>query len=126
MKVTAFLLAFWSFCLPLLADQVSYKSGERRDPFLPLIGPNGVLTRRQSSALSVEGIIFDPNGSLVLVNGEFYKEGDVIGDATVVNIYKDRVVFKQEDEEKTLWIRDESSSGGKANETVVDASAAKA
>ncbi len=59
--------------------------------------------------LNIEGIIYDPkgNGSLVLVNGEFYKEGQSVNNSTVMSILKDRVVFRQDAEEKILWLRDE-------------------
>jgi hypothetical protein len=106
------------------ADQASYENGGRRDPFIPLIGPNGILTQKISTSdLNVEGIIYDPSkGSLVLVNGEFYKQGDSIGVATVITIFKDRVIFKQEDEEKTIWIREEIAGGGELkNEPKKDA-----
>lgn len=110
------------------ADQVIYERGDRRDPFIPLIGPNGVLTQKtKTSDLNVEGIIYDPSrGSMVLVGDELYKQGDQIGEATVITIFKDRVIFKQNDEEKTIWIREEIASGGEnSNEIKQDAQPAK-
>ena len=110
--------AFFSLAF---AAEISYDSAGRRDPFIPLIGPNGVLTQRAAaqSDLKIEGIIYDPpQGSLVLVNGEFYKQGDVIGDAIVISIFQDRVILSQSDEEKTIWIREEVTSEGEINDAV--------
>ena len=103
-------LAFFIICSSVLAQDVRYDKGERRDPFLALIGPEGVINARQfdTSDLSVEGIIHDPQGeSLVLINGEFYKEGDHVKDANVISIFKDRVILGQSDEQKVIWIREE-------------------
>lgn len=98
------------FFFPLLtnADPILYESGDRRDPFIPLIGPGGLKAPKATSDFQVEGIIFDPQqGSLVLINGEFYKQGQSVGEATVISVLKDRVVLSQDDTEKTLWIREE-------------------
>lgn len=92
------------------ADEIRYDSQNRRDPFIPLVGPGGALMLKFNPGdLNIEGIIYDPKagGSLVLINGEFYKEGQSVGKATIVSIFKDRVVLRQDDEEKTLWIREE-------------------
>lgn len=104
---------FFIFCIissSVLADNVRYVRGERRDPFIPLIGPEGIIDARQfdTSDMIIEGIIHDPHGeSLVLINGEFYKEGDAVKGATVVTIFKDRVILGQSDEQKIVWIREE-------------------
>jgi hypothetical protein len=100
-------LGFFSLAF---ADEIRYDSGNRRDPFVPLIGPGGALILKFNPGdLNIEGIIYDPKGtgSLVLVNGEFYKEGQTVNNSTIVSIFKDRVVFSQDNEEKILWIRDE-------------------
>ena len=119
--------AFFSFFLIpaffslAFAAEISYDSAGRRDPFIPLIGPNGILTQRSAaqSDLKIEGIIYDPpQGSLVLANGEFYKQGDRIGDATVISIFQDRVILSQSDEEKTIWIREEVASEGENKDAV--------
>ena len=103
------------------AEEVRYDSGNRRDPFIPLVGPEGIVKQVfNPSGLNVEGIIFDPlHGSLALVNGEFYREKDKVGQATLVGIYKDHVVLQQEEERKTLWLR-EDDNGGKKNDKKSD------
>ena len=121
-KLTVFAFLFYTafiFIPSLIADDaatplVKYESGERRDPFTPLIGPGGmVLQEFNPNDLKVEGIIYDPlKGSLALINGEFYKKGDVLKEITITKILKDRVVVTKDNEEKVLWIRDESEQQG--------------
>ena len=91
------------------AEDIRYETGGRRDPFIPLVGPGGVITQTFDPAnLRVEGIVFDPNGgSLVLINGEFYKQGETLQDVTVKSIFKDRVILVKDDEEKELWLQEE-------------------
>jgi len=42
--------------------------------------------------------------SLVLINGEFYRNGELVKGAEVIQILNDRVVLMQDDEEKILWL----------------------
>lgn len=91
------------------ANDLSYDDGKRRDPFIPLLGSTRVPQYSAASTeLSVGGIIYDPSGgSIAVLNGESYQEGDQVGNLTLISILKDRIVLKQEDKEKTLWIREE-------------------
>ena len=99
-------LVFTSF---LHANEVRYDSGGRRDPFMPLVAEGGLISQGFDPAgLNIEGIVFDPPfGSLVLINGEFYKQGQTVNGANVISIMKDRVILSQNDEKKTLWFREE-------------------
>jgi hypothetical protein len=75
---------------------------------IPLIGEGSVVRKAPVGQLTVEGIIYDPSGgSVVIVKGEVYKPGDVLGDARIVAILKDRIILQEETEEKTLWLREE-------------------
>lgn len=96
-----------------LSEEIHYESANRRDPFGPLVGEDGVLRKGiVTSGLMVEGIIYDPRqGSMALINGELYKEGDHVGGANVFRIYHDRVILVQKDEQKILWIREEILEG---------------
>ena len=71
------------------AAEIVYESTGHRDPFVPLIGPGGVILRSfDPSGYQVEGIIYDQiDGSLALINGEFYKEGEKVKTATVKKPY---------------------------------------
>lgn len=99
-------------------EELRYISGGRRDPFQPLITKGGMVVQGfNPSDLKVEGIIFDPlKGSLVLINGEFYKQGDSVKEAKVISIFKDRVILSQDDEKKELWIREELLPPGAAKD----------
>lgn len=112
---------FWPTVFPLLfliglflssvvqAADIHYDAGARRDPFIPLIEKGGAIAQGfNPSGLNVEGIIHDPvGGSVVLINGDYYKEGQTVNKATVISIFKDRVILAQGDDEKTLWLREE-------------------
>lgn len=103
-------LVVMSFFLPNLtaADPIVYDGGGRRDPFISLLDKEGLQGAKAKGDFHIEGIIYDPtSGSMVLVNGDFYKQGQQVGEATIMSILKDRVVLLQNDEEKTLWIREE-------------------
>ena len=104
----------------VFAGEIRYDSGGRKDPFVPLIGEGGVLKKGlDPTGLVVEGIIIDPKeGSMALINGELYKEGDRVQNANVIHIFHDRVILAQEDEEKTLWIREEIAEGRKKADEV--------
>ncbi len=118
-KKSVFGIVFWGVLaafLPFLhSEPVKYDAGGRRDPMVPLLGPGGMISGKRSGPgdLNIEGIIFDPKaGSMVLINQEFYKEGDRVGEANIISIMKDKIILQQDDEEKTLWIREEILSPG--------------
>ena len=91
---------------------------------MPWTNGNQAISKQAAAAsdLKIEGIIYDPpQGSLVLINGEFFKPGEKFGDATVISIFQDHVIFSQTDEEKTIWIREEIiPEGEKKDESAED------
>ena len=94
------------------AGEIQYHSADRRDPFIPLIGPDGSLRYGalsfKSGEFKVEGIIYDPvEGSYALINGQFLKEGDQINNAQVVSILRDRVILSVNNEQQVIWLREE-------------------
>ncbi len=104
-------LLFFAFFSLAFAGQIAYDNGGRRDPLIPLAGPNAASERQAENVnpdLKIEGIIFDPkNGSLVLLKGETYGPGDSIGNAVIKAINKNNVIFQQADQEKTVWISED-------------------
>ncbi len=102
-------LLLLAFSTSVFAGEIRYDSGGRRDPFKALIGPGGTLTYKSNpSDLNIEGIIYDPKGtSLVLLNGEFYRQGETVKQSKIISIMKDRVILSHEEEERVLWLRDE-------------------
>jgi len=96
----------------VVASEVVYDAGNRRDPFVPLTGgENTPGDATASVGVKLEGIIYDPGErSMAILNGKSYQAGEIVGDATVVNILKDHVVISVGGEEKTLWIREEEKT----------------
>ena len=94
--------------------EVQYDALHRRDPFVPLIGTDGKLMLTfDPTGYQVEGIIYDQvEGSLALINGEFYSEGEKVKDAVVKKIRTDRVILAESDQEITLWLNPDTQNGG--------------
>ena len=110
LKLLAFSFVLLMFCGALRAAEITYDSGKRRDPFVPLTGEDASMSV-SSSGVRLEGIIYDPGDrSLAILNGKAYQSGDVVGDATVVKIQKDHVVISVGGEEKALRLREEEKS----------------
>ncbi|MFA6599398.1 MAG: hypothetical protein WC352_04390 [Candidatus Omnitrophota bacterium] len=93
----------------LHAGEIAYDSGGRRNPFVPLVGKDGMVqVKAHGDSLTVDGIVYDPAGdSIVLIKGESYREGDSFANMTITSIFRDRIVLHQSDQEKVLWIREE-------------------
>ena len=89
------------FSLSFAEGQFVYDSKLRRDPFIPLVTPDGRILNldRQENAsdLTLEGIIFDPQGSsYAIINGEVAKAGSNIGNCEIVRIEKNKVFFAKD------------------------------
>lgn len=99
-KIPTIILFMFILVPNLLCEEqrVFYNSQNRRDPFLPLVSTSGYVldlgVDLEVSDLKVEGIMHEETKeSLAIVNGKVVKKGDRIGDFTVEEISKDRVVF---------------------------------
>ena len=93
-----------------VADEIRYDTAGRRDPFVPLVGPNAFQANERVGAdeLVVEGVVYDPKGgSYAIVASEIFREGESVGGVKVVKILPDRVVFLQETKEIVVWLREE-------------------
>jgi len=108
-KELKFLLAAVTFCISIFIfwfyinaeEQFIYDSKGKRNPFIPLVTPDGRLLKLEQAegvkGLNVEGIIYDKNGlSYALVNGEVVKIGDQVGDYQILKIEKEKVIFIKE------------------------------
>ncbi len=92
----------------LVASEIVYDPGKRRDPFVPLIEEKNASVSSNSSGVKLEGIIYDPGKqSMAILNGKNYQTGEAVGETTVVRILKNHVVISVAGEERTLWIREE-------------------
>jgi hypothetical protein len=82
-------------------DEYTYSSERTRNPFLPLVTPDGRLVKlavpKGETVLTVEGIIYDKNASsFAIVNGTVVKIGDTIEECRVLKIEENKVVFIKE------------------------------
>ena len=80
------------------ADVPKYEKAGKRNPFIPYVTNDGHLTNigseKKELTLKLEGIIFDKDGnSMAIINGEILGKGDTIGDAKIIEIRKDSVVY---------------------------------
>ena len=103
-----------------LANQYSYAAGERfvydsknkRDPFIPLVGKGMRLLIPQAAKsienIVLEGIIFDPGqGSLVIINGEIFKEGDPVGGFILSEVTKKSIILTKDEKDYTIILIEE-------------------
>jgi hypothetical protein len=82
-------------------EKSGYDPGGRRDPFLPLISPEGTLlkleTQVNSGGISLEGVIYDKSGeSYAIVDSKVVKVGDTVGDWQVLKIEQNKVIFQKD------------------------------
>lgn len=98
----SFAFCILNFTLTCYAqEQFIYDAKGKRDPFIPLVTPDGRLLKLEQEEgiadLSLEGIIYDKNGlSYAIVNGEVVRIGDRIGDYQVLKIDENKVIFIKE------------------------------
>ena len=89
-----------------------YETKGKRDPFIPLIGPDkakvsGVIDIVSIDDVNLEGIAFGAKGRRsVIMNGEILKEGDKVGEVEVRKITKSTVTISIGVNEYTLNIQE--------------------
>lgn len=101
----------------VVAIEVKYDAGGRRDPFVPLEGGDEAgAGARKVASLTLEGIVYDPpQNSVALIGGQPCKVGDAVGEGKVLEIHKENVVVELNSERTTLWLREDDRpqpSGG--------------
>lgn len=104
------MLVVGSFFSVAQAGEIRYDKGNRRDPFLPLIGPNAFRGAEGAGkdAFSLQGIVHDPKKeSYAVIDGEIYREGETIDGAKIIKVLADRIILHQESNEIVLWLREE-------------------
>lgn len=94
-------------------DDFTYEVRGRRDPFIPLVGPGTRLKASLKDVTSideiqVEGIAVGLHGkSVVIINGEMLKEGDIIGSLEIRKISKTVVTLSIGGKEHTVTLSEE-------------------
>jgi len=90
-----------------------YEAQDRRDPFLPLVSPDGRVLEPQivkggEGRPQIEGIIYEAGGSsYAVVNGEVIKAGDTSGGYQVLEIHPEKVVFLKGSEKIEIELKKE-------------------
>lgn len=85
-----FLILFLAFSF---SPAFSYYSGDRRDPFVPLVGgpeakiEGGVLGIRGPEDVSFDGVLSSVSGGfMAVINGEILEEGDEEGIVKIISV----------------------------------------
>jgi hypothetical protein len=94
-------------------EEFAYDSKGKRDPFIPLVTPDGRLLKLEQEQtrgeLSLEGIIYDKNGvSYAIVNGDIVKVGDAAGNYQVLKIEKNKVIFIKDGEPSEIELKEDN------------------
>lgn len=79
-------------------DEFTYDAKGKRNPFIPLVTPDGRLVKLEQDQggqdVAIQGIIFDKHGvSYAIVNSNVVGVGDNIGDYRVLKIMPNKVIF---------------------------------
>lgn len=104
LKIILSFLFIFAFGLQLAAHnlfaqgQAGYDAKGKRDPFIPLVTPDGRLLELEKEenalGLQLDGIIYDKDGlSYAIVNSEVVKVSDKVGEYQVLRIEKNKVFF---------------------------------
>jgi hypothetical protein len=99
------MFSFGMLSLVFAQSEFVYDAKGRRNPFIPLVTPEGRLLKLDKQeavstrGLSVEGIIYDKFGrSFAIVNTSVVGIGDLVGDYQVLKIQENKVIFIKDSE----------------------------
>ncbi len=94
-----FCALYFTLCVFSFAqDEFKYDAKDKRNPFIPLVTPEGRLLKldkeEAQGSLVIEGIVYDKAGrSYTIVNGLVVGIGDDIGEYRVWKIEQSKVIF---------------------------------
>jgi len=102
----------FDICHLYAQGQFVYDAKGKRDPFIPLVTPDGRLLnlkqQEEKGDLTLEGIIYDKYGlSYAIVNGEIVKIGDKVGEYQVLRIESNKVIFLKQGEPTEIELKKE-------------------
>lgn len=102
------------FVLALLSQLCFGIEKGKRNPFIPLVTPEGRLLQLEAEEegneeeLRLEGIMYDKGGlSYAIVNAEVVKIGDWAGGYRVLRIEKNKVIFIIDNQIKEVELKKE-------------------
>ena len=105
--ILAFLILFSviTFSTQAKRYEYPYSSFKERDPFKPLVGKGGNILIREKKGIGdfiLQGIMYSPKGSQVIINNEVFKEGDIVEGYKIKRIDVYKVIFEKKGEEFVL------------------------
>jgi len=98
-NLLAIFFILFSWRIVFAQGEFVYNSKGKRNPFIPLVTPEGRLLKLDKQELSpgrlaIEGIIYDKFGrSFAIVNTAVVGIGDLVGDYQVLKIQENKVIF---------------------------------
>lgn len=109
---------FLRFCGISFAEEFTYSSKGKRDPFIPLVGPyavyqvKGAVDIKSIGDVNLEGIVYDEKGSSsAIINGMILKEGDQAGAAIIDKIEPKKVIILIEEKRYEVLLGGEKKGG---------------
>ena len=104
-KLLIFLFVLLILSPAFCQNEFVYDAKGRRNPFIPLLTPEGRLLKLDKNdvaslgGLAIEGIIYDKFGrSFAIVNSIVVGIGDSVGDYRVLRILENKVIFIKDGE----------------------------
>lgn len=114
-KIFEFLVAVSSFWFLVSGfvyaqEQFVYDAKGKRNPFIPLVSPDGRLLKLEKEEapgnLAIEGIIYDKHGqSYAIVNGQVLRIGDEVLGYRVLKIEKNKVTFIKDGQPQEIELK---------------------
>lgn len=98
-------IVLFSFSCLAYAFEYPYNSKRDRDPMDSLVNEMGKILIKEKgdfTGLSLQGILYSKNGSEVVINGEIYKQGDLIEGHSIKKIEEYKVLLEKDGKEFIL------------------------
>ncbi|MBI4335273.1 MAG: hypothetical protein HY589_01310 [Candidatus Omnitrophica bacterium] len=119
--VFGFMFGFWSLVFGISrAEDFTYSSRGKRDPFVPLVGPGAVYQVKEAidinsiEDVALEGIVYDDKGdSRAIINGMILKEDDQAGAVVIDKIEPKKVILLIGEDRHEVTLSQEKGGGGK-------------
>ena len=100
--ISVLFLGLISFTMSFPASAKSYKypysAFKDRDPFRPLVNERGeilIRVKRKLGNFLLQGILYAPRGSKVIINNEIFKQGDVVAGYKIKKIDAYKVTLEK-------------------------------
>jgi|GEM_PF-795157 len=115
-----FVICVLEFGIFSYAQDFTYNSKGKRDPFMPLVGAGAVYETKEAVEINslqdvvLEGIVYDEKGgSRAIINSMILKEGDKAGAMTIEKIEPKKVTLQIGDETHEVILSEDKGGEGK-------------